>query len=233
MRIVGRYSFNGGHEYVVKQYPGLVDEVSAIVHAIDSRHFKTKTSEEKTMLGKMLYSPGRLNAAFKQGFLGKGWKNHRVKCEYPRGFYEPGYSPGAPERGAFRDMDFVKEKLGVEVQFGKYSFMVYNVAAKMTIFRNLGVIDAGIEIVPVRNFVDQFSSGVSYYEQFLWDLENRGVSNIDIPVLVMGIDSSLDSDEVTVAPPEAAVSSGKRSGARPGPKSGATRKRSGDGATID
>jgi hypothetical protein len=31
-------------------------------------------------------------------------------------------------------MDFVKEHLGVEVQFGKYAFMVYNVCAKMTIF---------------------------------------------------------------------------------------------------
>ena len=47
-------------------------------------------------------------------------------------------------------MDFVKRKLGVEVQFGQvFQFMVYNVAAKMTIFRNLGVIDAGIEVVPV------------------------------------------------------------------------------------
>ncbi len=47
-------------------------------------------------------------------------------------------------------MDFVKDGLGVEVQFGKYSFMVYNVCAKMTIFRNLGFIECGIEIVPVK-----------------------------------------------------------------------------------
>ena len=52
-------------------------------------------------------------------------------------------------------MDFIKEKLGVEVQFGKYSFMVYNVCAKM---------------------------------QFIWDLEQRGVADIDIPVLILGID---------------------------------------------
>ena len=31
-------------------------------------------------------------------------------------------------------MDFVKNKLGIEVQFGKYAFMVYNVYAKITIF---------------------------------------------------------------------------------------------------
>ncbi|HIQ00710.1 MAG TPA: restriction endonuclease, partial [Anaerolineales bacterium] len=28
---------------------------------------------------------------------------------------------------------------------------------------------------------------VSYFEQFVWDLEQRGVSDIDIPVLVLGI----------------------------------------------
>ncbi len=86
-------------------------------------------------------------------------------------------------------MDFVKEKLGVEVQFGKYAFMVYNVCAKMTIFRNLGYIDAGIEVVPVKAFAEEMSTGVSYFEQFVWDLESRGVSDIDIPVLILGIDA--------------------------------------------
>ena len=85
-------------------------------------------------------------------------------------------------------MDFVKDKLGVEVQFGKYSFMVYNVCAKMTIFRNLGFIDAGIEIVPIKCFANEMSTGVSYFEQFVWDLEQRGTANIDIPVLILGID---------------------------------------------
>jgi len=91
----------------------------------------------------------------------------------------------------FRDMDFVKQgvKLGVEVQFGKYAFMVYNVCAKMTIFSNMGLIDTGIEIVPVKNFAEEMSTGVSYFEQFAWDLEHRGTSNIDIPVLILGIDA--------------------------------------------
>lgn len=77
--------------------------------------------------------------------------------------------------GSFRDMDFVKEKLGIEVQFGKYSFMVYDVCAKMTIFKNLGHIDAGVEIVPVKKLVSSMSTGVSFFEQFIWDLEQRGV----------------------------------------------------------
>ena len=72
--------------------------------------------------------------------------------------------------------------------------MVYNVCAKMTIFRNLGFIDAGIEIVPVKTLAAEMSSGVSYFEQFVWDLENRGVADIDIPVLILGIDAEATDD---------------------------------------
>ena len=66
--------------------------------------------------------------------------------------------------------------------------MVYNVCAKMTIFSNLGYIDVGVEIVPMKEFTVDMSSGVSYFEQFVWDLEQRGVADIDIPVLILGID---------------------------------------------
>ncbi len=97
------------------------------------------------------------------------------------------YQAPAIAVSAYRDMDFVKNRLGVEVQFGKYAFMVYNVCAKMTIFNKLGVIDAGVEIVPVKEFANQMSTGVSYFEQFIWDLEHRGISDIDIPVLILGI----------------------------------------------
>ena len=30
-------------------------------------------------------------------------------------------------------------------------------------------------------------SGVSCFEQFVWDLEELGVSDIDIPVLILGV----------------------------------------------
>ena len=65
--------------------------------------------------------------------------------------------------------------------------MVYNVCAKMTIFHNLGIIDAGVEIVPIKELARKMSTGVSYFEQFVWDLEHRGPADIDIPVLILGI----------------------------------------------
>ena len=140
------------------------------------------------MPGRLLYSPMSLNATFKKQFIEKGWTIQRVSCDYPTEFYVDGYEAETLNSGAFREMDFLKEHLGIEVQFGKYAFMVYNVCAKMTIFHNLGYIDMGVEIVPVKRFADEMSTGVSYFEQFIWDLQQRGVSNIDIPVLILGID---------------------------------------------
>ena len=44
-----------------------------------------------------------------------------------------------------------------------------------------------VEIVPLKAFADDMSTGVSYFEQFVWDLEQRGIADIDIPVLILGI----------------------------------------------
>jgi hypothetical protein len=190
MRIAGVYSFNKGKETVTKKYPTLITEVNAVINSIDAKKHKTKSSEEKTMHGRMLYSPKSLNQAFKTGFNEfENWKSIRVPCEYPTTHYLEDYNIRTKNRGAFREMDFVKDRLGIEVQFGKYAFMVYNVCAKMTIFKNLNHIDHGIEIVPVKAFAEEMSTGVSYFEQFIWDLESRGVSDIDIPVMILGIDA--------------------------------------------
>jgi hypothetical protein len=187
MRIVGVYSFNRGKEIIESEFKWELREVEQVIAAINSRAHKTKVSKEKTMPGKMLYKPRSLNKAFTQSFESLQWQKHKVNCEYPAGFYVEGYTPKSRSKGAFREMDFVKNRVGVEVQFGKYAFMVYNIAAKMTIFHNMNLIDVGIEIVPVKEFADDMSTGVSYFEQFVWDLEQRGVSNIDIPVLILGI----------------------------------------------
>lgn len=180
MKIVATYDFNGGKSAVLQRYAAEFAQIQSVISAIDASLYKTKESTEKTMMGKMLFSPTELNKAFKREFAkaeNGGWSNHKVLCDYTYGEYTEDYIKSQNTRGQpFRDMDFVKPntKLGIEVQFGKYAFMVYNVCAKMTIFSKMGVIDTGIEIVPVKNFADEMSTGVSYFEQFAWDLEHRG-----------------------------------------------------------
>ena len=140
------------------------------------------------MPGKQLFGPISLNKAFSRAFQELDWQSQiRIRCDYRADFYTKDYSAPSSVKGAFREIDFLKERVGVEVQFGKYAFMVYNVCAKMTIFHNANLIDVGVEIVPLKELADEMSTGVSYFEQIVWDLEYRGVADIDIPVIVLGI----------------------------------------------
>jgi len=187
MIIAGIYSFNGGKETIESAYARELREIRQIITAVDSAQHKTKISKEKTMPGRMLYKPGALNKVFRAEFEARGWHKHKVPCDYPTEYYTRRYAAPVLSKGAFREIDFIKNHLGVEVQFGKYAFMVYNVCAKMTIFHKMDLIDVGVEIVPVKSFADEMSTGVSYFEQFVWDLEHRGVADIDIPVLILGL----------------------------------------------
>lgn len=189
MIVAGRFSFNSGAEVIASRFPDLLAEVESVIAGSDIEQFKIKQGVEYTRDDDFLYQPTELNQAISNEFLHHGWEPHRVWCDYSSDFYTDEYQPrhilASP---SYREIDFIKNSLGVGIQFGKYAFMVYNVCAKMTIFRNMGVIEAGIEIVPVRQFALDMSTGVSYFEQFVWDLQQRGVADIDVPVLILGVD---------------------------------------------
>lgn len=191
LKVAAVYSFAGAAEC----YTEHSDELKKIIRGINSICItRTKLSKEKTKQNQVLYSPTELNKKFKDAFEDVG-EPVKVLCEYSDTYYlEPNSSSSSTRKSsAFREMDFVTPgRVGVEVQFGKYAFMVYNVCAKMTIFHNLDKIDFGVEIVAVKELQSQMSTGVAYFEQFTWDLDHRGPSNIDIPVLVLGITVSND-----------------------------------------
>ena len=188
MRVVAEYSLKDAGNVLQANYQQALQDVYDIVHAIDASKCRRKRSREKTMRGRLLYSPTALNKAFQREFRKGGWKSPRVRCDYS-GLtqYFIGRLITDPNFTGYREMDFVKDRVGVEVQFGKYAFMVYNICAKMTIFHKKSYIDAGIEVVPVKAMTGQMSTGVSFFEQLVWDLETRGVADIDVPVLVLGV----------------------------------------------
>jgi len=182
MRVVAKYSHKGGEAFIKKNHPKELQEIFSVIEAIDASKLRTKKSEEKTMPGCMLYDPKRLNSEFLTKFRTLGWEKVRLKM-----------LTKVPEitkvHQGFREMDLVKNRVGLEVQFGKYAFMVYNILAKMTIFAKKGKIDCGVELVSMRSMASEMSTGVSYFEQIKADLEYRGVADLDIPTLVLGIDA--------------------------------------------
>ena len=60
MKIAGEYSFNGGKEAVRCNYPELFLEIRSVIESVDVDVCKTKEGKEKTMTGKILFSPPEL-----------------------------------------------------------------------------------------------------------------------------------------------------------------------------
>jgi hypothetical protein len=183
MKIINTYSFKGGEKFLKTKHPKELKEVQDAIKALDATLCLTKESKEKTKKGQVLFSPVDMNNYLKLVCHQKGWTTKAEEGK-KRKFVEPRHAFG---KGRFREMDGIKNKVGLEIQFGKYAFMGYDIFSKMIIFKNLKYIECGIEIVPSNELVKFMSTGVSSFEQLLVDFEHRGESNIDIPVFVMSI----------------------------------------------
>ena len=182
MRVARTYSFKGGERYLRSKHPAELRDVFGAIEKVDAMSCLTKRSAEKTMRGALLFSPKDMNDFLALSLHKKGWI--KKSTDTSKGYSKPRHSFG---EGRFREMDGIKNKVGLEIQFGKYAFMGYDIFSKMVIFKNLGYITCGIEVVPTQELSCNMSTGVSSFEQLLIDFENRGESNIDIPVLVVGI----------------------------------------------
>ncbi len=179
MKIVYEYSHLGGSEILHVKYPEQEKEIDSIIGSIKAP--RTKVSREKTMQGRMLYSPKDMNWAFTTQFKSKGYKELRDT-----------YTIRIPNSeiavaGAFKQIDYVKGKVLVEVQFGKYAFMFYDMA-KFQYFFNENKVDVGVEIVPCHDLKKEMSTGVSYGEQLVYDIERLKRHFPAVPVKVILID---------------------------------------------
>jgi hypothetical protein len=180
MKIVYEYSHLGGSEIMIVRYPQLLQEVYHVISEVKAA--RTKISKEKTKQGRELYAPLDMNAQFKERFDATGYKE--IRDTYT--IEIPNSSNTIP--GAYKQVDFVKDKVLIEVQFGKYAFMFYDMA-KFQYFFNENKADVGIEIVPCHDLHKQMSSGVSYGEQLVYDIERLKRHFPAVPVKVILIDA--------------------------------------------
>ena len=78
MKIVETYSHLNGLEFLLVHKPDLWEEIKDVIIRVDAEECKTKISKEKTMDGKLLYSPKALNKNFKKLLTPNGWHESRV-----------------------------------------------------------------------------------------------------------------------------------------------------------
>lgn len=182
-------------------HPSLWNEVNEVVQSIDAEAHKTKVSKEKGMVGKMLYSPKEMNASMKVALEQRHWKEERTtywvtkdaklirRTMHMSADEQREEIERAGEKAflSYNQTDFVKERVAVEVQFGKYSFVAYDLFVKHLAFYVGDKIDLGIEILPMKELQSQMSSGPAYYEGELYNLIREGRGVPAVPLILVGI----------------------------------------------
>jgi hypothetical protein len=92
---------------------------------------------------------------------------------------------------SYNQTDFVKDRVAVEIQFGKYSFVAYDLFVKHMAFYIGNVIDVGVEILAMKELQEQMASGVGYYEGELYNLIREGRGIPAVPLVLVGVASDV------------------------------------------
>lgn len=202
MKITQYYSHLNGLEFLLVHKPKLWQEIIDVIENVDATLTLTKVSSEKTKRGKILYSPAELNSLFKNEFSKHGWQEMRTHYFVNEDLQttkdtvfirdELEQRKNIETRGfvayrTYNQVDFVKERVAVEVQFGKYFAVQYDLHVKHTFFFERGDIDVGIEIIPMHELMREMSSGIAWYENELTNIVREGRSNPSVPIILIGV----------------------------------------------
>jgi hypothetical protein len=142
-----------------------------------------------------------MNSAFKKLLRKKKWNESRVSYWVTKSEklirYTLTMTPDEQKREiiaagevpifSYNQTDFVKDRVALEVQFGKYSFVAYDLFVKHLAFYIGDQIDVGLEILPMKVLQSQMSSGVSYYEGEFYNVIRQGRGVPAVPLVLIGI----------------------------------------------
>ncbi|HPU85472.1 MAG TPA: BglII/BstYI family type II restriction endonuclease [Candidatus Latescibacteria bacterium] len=201
MEIVETYSHLNGLEFLLVHKPDLWSEIKEVVATVDAAQCRTKVSKEKRTKGSLLFSPIAMNKEFQRLLRAKEWKESRVNywvtrdeklirrtltmsaADQRREIEAAGEKPIF----SYNQTDFVKDRVAVEVQFGKYSFVAYDLFVKHLAFFVSDQIDVGVEILPMKSLQNGMSSGVAYYEGEFYNVVRQGRGVPAVPLVMVGI----------------------------------------------
>lgn len=202
MRVANIYNHLNGYEYLIVHKSHLLDEIRAAIASIDANDY-IKESKQATQRGKLLYSQKDINKAFEDILFPQGWQSVttryfvtsdedvereivliRDRHEQKRIIEERGFEAYQ----TYNQVDFVKSRVALEVQFGKYFSVAYDLHVKHTFFYLQNDIDVGIEIIPTKQMCLRMDSGVAWYENEVANVIREGRNNPSVPLVIMGIE---------------------------------------------
>lgn len=174
-----------------------------VIGQVDAEVCRTKVSREVRKIGLgNLYSPIDINARFSQLLAARRWTERRVSywvtddvrlirqtlTKKPADQKAEIEAAGRKAIKSYNQTDFVRDRVAIEVQLGKYSFVAYDLFVKHLAFYVQDEIDVGIEILPTKKMQQQMSSGIAYYEGELYNVIRNGRGVPAVPLVLLGIE---------------------------------------------
>jgi hypothetical protein len=201
MKIAALHSHQNGWEYIKVHKPTLWTEIERVIKGVDAGACKSKISKEARTKGTIFYSPIEMNKCMVTGFAAKGWREQRTSywvTEDAKLIERTMKMPPSEQKSeiektgmrpifSYNQTDFVKDRIAVEVQFGKYSFVAYDLFVKHMAFYIGNVIDVGVEILAMKSLQEEMASGVGYYEGELYNLIREGRGVPAVPLVLVGV----------------------------------------------
>lgn len=202
MRITETYSHINGLEYLLVHKPILWQELQDVIASVSAEACRIQVSTESTTPDEVEYDATRLLDQFHNLLKAAGWKeaehdfwitrNEKLAratfthtSEEQRRIIEA--NEEIPIKGHCR-IDSFKDRVAVEVQFGKYAFVAYDLFVKHLAFFVSDQIDVGIEILPMKALQSQMSSGVPYFEGEFYNVIRQGRGVPAVPLVMVGIE---------------------------------------------
>ena len=201
MEIIRQYSHLNGLEYLLVHKPALWREIQSVVRSIDATACKVKVSKGKGAVGQKLFNPTEIYNRFSEALRFRNWKENQTgdwvtddeklilrtvskdADEQKREIEQA----GARAIHSYNQTDFVKDRVALEVQLGKYAFVAYDLFVKHLAFYVRDQIDVGIEILAMKSLQEEMSSGPGYYEGELYNIIRNGRGVPAVPLVVLGV----------------------------------------------
>lgn len=202
MKIKYIHSHLNGYEFLQFHHQNAWQEIEYVINNLNADSCKTKISQERNRQNTQLYSPSEINNAFKTSFNNLGWEESRQTYYLTPDqdlAYETMSLPPEEQKSiiearnkiaymSYNQTDFLKNRIAIEVQFGKYAFVAYDLFVKHMAFYIANKIDVGIEIIPTKAMCAEMSSGIAYYEGEVYNVYRQGRNTPAVPLILIGIE---------------------------------------------
>jgi hypothetical protein len=209
VKTIYEHSHLNGKEYLQVHYQAEIKEIEAVIQHVNGDVWKKSAEKAKNEKAQRrgeayakVYDQSKINTQFKEIFRQFGWLEkrysyfatpdervaHEIMNLPPSEAKSIIESRGLTPYPRGNQTDFMKNGIGIEVQFGKYSFVAYDFFVKHMTFFISGDINVGVEIIPTNKMLQNMDSGPANYEGEIFNLYRQGRNTPAVPLWILGIE---------------------------------------------